>query len=102
MLADAYGDWIPVGYPFGWRDVALGLHQSSQGFGNPVREGTHTVLVDGSVRYFSKETDPQVWAALAGPEKLRPTSEQVAKPSQPYKLTVTDYVRHDFDQFNKK
>lgn len=102
LLADAYGDWIPVGYPFGWRDVALGLHMSPQGFGNSVREGTHTVLVDGSVRYFSKETDPKVWAALAGPEKLHPTPEQVAKPREPYQLTVTDYVRHDFDQFNKK
>ncbi len=66
--------------PANWRDPALGLNKSSQGFGSPHPNGLNVSLADGSVRFLTNEIDPAVLRALATPdggeqidlEKLRP------------------------------
>jgi len=66
--------------PANWRDPALGLNKSPQGFGSPHPNGLNVSLADGSVRFLTNEIDPAVLRALATPdggeeidlEKLRP------------------------------
>jgi prepilin-type processing-associated H-X9-DG protein len=58
----------PWGHPWQWRDPALGLNQSPDGFGSPDSQGrVHFLMADGSVRTFSTKTSPEVLRALATP-----------------------------------
>lgn len=52
LIADAYGDYAPFGYPTNWRDVTVG-HRQHRGFGCPAREITQAVILDGTVRDIS-------------------------------------------------
>src|SRR5262249_23974640 len=45
-------------------------------------------------RRLSTRTDGAVLRTFAGPEELRPTAEQVAKPTKPYRLTIREYWRY--------
>jgi type II secretory pathway pseudopilin PulG len=56
LVADAYAQFLPVGAPFGWRDVTLGLARDSGGFGCSEREITQCVMADGSVRELPQST----------------------------------------------
>jgi hypothetical protein len=71
LLGEARGNWRPWGYPIHWRDPALGLNRSPDGFGSPARsaEPVAFVLADGSVRRFTSDADPAVMALLAAPAK---------------------------------
>ena len=54
--------------PANWRDPALGLNASPQGFGSRRLGGLYVSLADGSVRFLSDEIDPAVLRALATPD----------------------------------
>lgn len=57
----------PWGDPLNFRDPALGINQSPQGFGSPYKVGIHFLLSDGSVRLISDKVDPEVLKALSTP-----------------------------------
>lgn len=58
----------PWGDPFNLRDPAGGINTSPGGFGGPPRgRGARFVMLDGSVRFLSEETDASVLQALSTP-----------------------------------
>lgn len=65
----------PWGDPLNFRDPALGINQSPQGFGGPYIGGTHFLLCDGSVRFVSDKIDPKVLKALSTPNEGEPVGE---------------------------
>jgi type II secretory pathway pseudopilin PulG len=94
LIGDANGNFVPVGYPFNWRDLSLGIGTSPDGFGCPRRNGTMFLMADQAVRWFDNRVDANVVQSLAGPGSPEPSPDQVAKPSEPYRLTVRDYWRY--------
>lgn len=69
ILAGEVNDGFkPWGHPINCRDPASGLHGSADTFGGPWEAGrTAFLLMDGSVRFLDKDTDPAVLRALATP-----------------------------------
>jgi hypothetical protein len=82
LVADALGEFIPVGSPYGWRDVSLGLGTDPRGFGCAVRPIIQCLMGDGSVRAIDPKTDQRIIADMAGPPDRQPTIEQTARPAQ--------------------
>jgi len=72
LAGEAFGNYKPWGHPRNWRDPALGINQSPEGFGGPRKSGGVMVLADGSTRHLSAETDPAVMKALATPSGGEP------------------------------
>lgn len=48
------------GEPENWREIGSGLNRDPLGFGNESGTGAHFLLLDGSVRFFSNRTSPEV------------------------------------------
>ena len=71
VAGEAAGDYRPWGHPVNWRDPALGLNRSPAGFGWPEGRVVHFLFADGSVRFFTGDTDPAFLKALASPEVPR-------------------------------
>ena len=63
-VADHFQPW---GHPVNWRDPALGINTSPDGFGAPWSDGANFLLMDGSVRFPSNTIDPTVLKALSTP-----------------------------------
>lgn len=82
MVADALGEFIPVGAPYGWRDVARGFLVDPAGFGCKPRGLTQCLLVDGTVRDISGTLDEPQLAALRGAADLVPPAERTARLQQ--------------------
>jgi hypothetical protein len=65
----------PWGHPVNWRDPALGINKSPDGFGGPwSSKGANFGLMDGSVRFLSDKIDPAIMRALSTPnggEKIK-------------------------------
>ncbi|QDT94625.1 DUF1559 domain-containing protein [Gimesia aquarii] len=57
----------PWGDPRNFRDPALGINQSQQGFGGPYKGGANILFSDGSARFLSDKIDPKVLKALSTP-----------------------------------
>jgi hypothetical protein len=57
----------PWGHPANWRDPALGLNRSPDGFGCPIPGGVQFLMADGAVRVLKPDTDPRVLRALSTP-----------------------------------
>ena len=74
LLGEAAGNYRCWGHYANWRDPALGINTTPDGFGNPSPRGFACfVMADGSVRTLSNRTSPEVLKALstpAGGEKL--------------------------------
>jgi hypothetical protein len=83
LVADALDRFIPVGFPYGWRDVTLGFGTDSAGFGCRPRGMTHCLMGDGAVHTFGSAVDAEVLGEMDGPSDERPNSERVLK--------LTDY-----------
>lgn len=61
------------GRPNKYRQIGKGLNRGRDGFGNSDRTGAMFLRADGSVRFFSNETDPEVLRKLStrdGREKV--------------------------------
>ncbi len=56
------------GYHANWRDPALGINRSTQGFGSPSFGGASFSFADGSVKFLNDDIDPQVLRALSTPD----------------------------------
>jgi prepilin-type processing-associated H-X9-DG protein len=77
MAGEVAGDFKPWGYPVNWRDPALGINRSPEGFGSPFPGGANLLFVDGSVRFLKDRIDPQVLQSIstpAGGETVSPDS----------------------------
>jgi prepilin-type processing-associated H-X9-DG protein len=62
------GDFVAWGDPLNFRDPSLGMNAVPHGFGAPWKGGgANMLLADGSVHWFSNDTDPAVLRALATP-----------------------------------
>ena len=73
MAGEVKERFKPWGHPVNGRDPALGINKSPDGFGGPWNYVTNFLLMDGSVRTMSDDTDPAVLRALSTPnggEKL--------------------------------
>ena len=57
----------PWGDPVNWRDPALGISHSADGFGGPFENVTQFVFADGHTHAISNKIDPAVLRALCTP-----------------------------------
>lgn len=57
----------PWGHPTNWRDPALGINRSPDGFGGPWSTRTVFLMADGSVRTISNDASPELLRALSTP-----------------------------------
>ena len=94
LVGDCNGNFIPIGYPFHWRDLSAGIAKTPDAFGCPTRDITMLIMADGSGRLLNNRTDAAVVQTLAGPESLEPSPDQVAKPNVPYRLNTREYWRY--------
>jgi len=68
MAGEVKENFRPWGDPVNWRDPALGVQKSPDGFAGPWAAGdTQFSMMDGCVRRISKDIDPAVLRALATP-----------------------------------
>ena len=72
-------NYPPWGSPGNWRQTGRGLNKDIAGFGNADGTGAHFLLGDGSVRFFSNRTSPEVLDRLstrdAGDEAVLPETQ---------------------------
>lgn len=68
MAGEVGAKFRPWGDPTHWRDPALGINRSPDGFGGPFPGGANLLFADGSVRFVKDTTDPRVLRALATPD----------------------------------
>jgi hypothetical protein len=75
LLGEAAGNYLPWGHHANWRDPALGINTTLNGFGNPDNPyGAIFAMADGSTRSISSKVSPNVLKALstpAGGEQVR-------------------------------
>lgn len=81
-LGEAGGEFTPYAYPFNWRPLGTRLNADPGGYGLPGRDGTFLLMADGSVRWWSDDTAPQVLQALAAAPPV-PEPGEVAVPPRP-------------------
>jgi hypothetical protein len=72
LVGEAAGNYKPWGCPTNWRDPARGINRTPDGFGSPSPRGTNFALADGSVRWFTSDTDPEFLEMLSLPEPPHP------------------------------
>jgi hypothetical protein len=67
LLGEVNGNFQPWGKPGNWRDPAAGIN-TPDGFGGAEASGgAQFLMVDCSVRFISRDVDPQVLKALSTP-----------------------------------
>lgn len=87
-VGDAKSEFEPFGYPYNWRDPALGLNQTDAGFGCATREITMMLMADAAVRNFSHKTDEALFVSLRGSNaKQDAAPADVAKPAESYRIS---------------
>jgi prepilin-type processing-associated H-X9-DG protein len=74
IAGEVAGDFKPWGYPVNWRDPALGINRSPEGFGGPSPGGANFLFMDGSVHFLKNHIDPQVLKSLGTPAGGEPVS----------------------------
>lgn len=67
MAGEVAGRFKPWGDPTNWRDPALGISRSPEGFGGPYPGGANFLMVDGSVRFVKDSIDPKILKSLSTP-----------------------------------
>ncbi|HVW02651.1 MAG TPA: H-X9-DG-CTERM domain-containing protein, partial [Planctomycetaceae bacterium] len=76
LVGEASQNCRAWGDPRNWRDPALGINTSPEGFGTPWSlHGCQFVFVDGSVKFLSEKTDRALLHKLATPnggEEIKP------------------------------
>jgi prepilin-type processing-associated H-X9-DG protein len=75
LIGEAAGNYKPWGNPTNWRDPAIGINTSPDGFGSPwTNRGAQFVFADGHTQFISEKTDAKVLRALATPNGGEPIS----------------------------
>ena len=65
LLGEVNASFQPWAKPQTNRDPELGINRSPEGFGGTSSSGgAHFLMLDGSVKFFSEDTDPEVLRAL--------------------------------------
>lgn len=67
LMGETNANFRAWGDAANWRDPALGLDTSPDGFGSPFQGSVNFAMADGSVRSLNKSIDPAVLKALATP-----------------------------------
>lgn len=69
LAGEVAANFKPWGYPLNWRDPALGINQSPNGFGSlqNKRNGAQLLMADGTVRFFPADTSRAVLQAFSTP-----------------------------------
>jgi hypothetical protein len=75
LVGEAMDQFKPWGHPCNWRDPALGLNTSPEGFGNRDRDLIIFASADGSVRMLRANMSRQVLMALSTPNGGEPIPE---------------------------
>ena len=75
MAGEVNANFRAWGDPVNWRDPALGINQSPDGFGSPFTGGAFFLLCNGRVRFVSEEIDPEVLQAISTPAGGEPVEE---------------------------
>lgn len=75
LAGDVNAHFKPWGHPVNWRDPALGINHSPDGFGGPWEGGAHLLFADGAVRFVSENIDQQTLNALATPDGGEPVGD---------------------------
>ena len=76
MAGEVKENFRPWGDPVNWRDPALGVQKSPDGFAGPwANGGTQFLMMDGSVRRVNKDINPAVLRALATPNGGEPVPD---------------------------
>lgn len=91
LVSDALDEFLPIGCPYEWRDVRLGLSKVPDGFGCRVREVTQCLMADGSVVGISANVDDQVLQEMAGPAESQPNAREVERITE-YPLMDTSKI----------
>lgn len=97
LLGESAGQYPPAGYPYNWREVALGIGRDSSGFGCQARTDAVIVMADGSTRVLSNLTDGAIFFHMEGPNGLRPNDDDTSKPVAAYALKEHDFWSFDFN-----
>ncbi|MFO0959667.1 MAG: H-X9-DG-CTERM domain-containing protein [Isosphaeraceae bacterium] len=69
LAGEVAAEFRPWGDPTNLRDPGLGINAIPEGFGGPSGSGAQMAMADGSVRFFSRTTDPKILQSLARPVK---------------------------------
>jgi type II secretory pathway pseudopilin PulG len=96
LVADAYDNFLPIGCPYGWRDVTSGIRTDREGFGCLRRESTHCLMGDCRVVEMAPTTDTRVLRAMAGPREEWPTPEQIERIAEFPLLDVSKIWKNEF------
>jgi hypothetical protein len=64
--AEVFANFKPWGHPTNYRDPKLGLNRSPDGFGSGNHQPTAILMLDGSIRTFQSDTDPEFLKLLSG------------------------------------
>lgn len=67
MIGEVSTNLKPWGHPIGWRDFALGVQRSPNGFGGPIKGRTQVALCDGSVRIITDKISLSTLKAASTP-----------------------------------
>jgi prepilin-type N-terminal cleavage/methylation domain-containing protein len=67
LLGEVAAQFKPWGRPANWRDPAVGLNKSPDGFGRPGGEYVFFAFADGSVRRIADTVSPQFLRAISTP-----------------------------------
>jgi hypothetical protein len=67
LLGEVNGNFQPWGKPGNWRDPAAGINTPAGFGGAKASGGAQFLMVDASVRFVSRDVDPQVLKALSTP-----------------------------------
>jgi hypothetical protein len=71
LVGEVNGNFKPWGDPVNWRDPAKGINTGPNSFGGA--RGAQFLMADGSVRFQSETTDPELLKALADPARSERT-----------------------------
>lgn len=75
LCGEAAGNYKPWGNPINWRDPAVGINASPDGFGSPLRGGCTFVFADGHTAFITNKTDPKILRALSTPDGGEPIGD---------------------------
>jgi prepilin-type processing-associated H-X9-DG protein len=68
IIGEVNAHFKPWGHPVNWRDPALGVNRSPDGFGGrPNAGGVNFLMADGSIRFVNDRISPDVLRALSSP-----------------------------------